>query len=71
MQHAFAYVINQLWKRLLLPSPKAPFQPNFPLTFNSVRSSDIRPRFRPENRAENIRHTTMMRIDSQSGIIRS
>lgn len=40
-------------------------------TFNSVRSNDIKPKLRPENRAENIRHPTIITILSQIGIANS
>lgn len=39
------------------------------LTFNSVRSNDINPKFKPENSAEKHKHPTMMMMANQSGTI--
>jgi len=38
------------------------------ITFNSVRSIDIKPKLRPENKAEKPKHVTMMIMASHTGI---
>lgn len=47
---------------------KKNYQPVLAIIFNSVRSSDIRPKLRPEKSAENVKHTKININATHSGI---